>query len=64
MRSEHSCIFADESELRATVFEYVEIFYNRYRKHSSLGYQSPIQFEEKILPPMGGYLFSVRMRQK
>ncbi len=31
--------FADERELRSTVFEYVEIFYNRYRKHSSLSYQ-------------------------
>ena len=46
-------LFADESELRATVFEYVEIFYNRYRKHSSLSYQSPIQFEEKFCPHGG-----------
>lgn len=45
--------FTEECELRATVFEYVEIFYNRYRKHSSLGYQSPIQFEEKFCPPWG-----------
>jgi transposase InsO family protein len=36
------------------VFEYVEPFYNRFRKHSSLGYKSPIQFEETFLPPMGG----------
>ncbi len=45
--------FADERELRSTVFEYVEIFYNRYRKHSSLSYQSPVQFEENICPPWG-----------
>lgn len=45
--------FADESELRATVFEYIEIFYNRYRKHSSLNYQNPIQFEEIFCPPWG-----------
>ncbi len=47
-------VFEDESALRAAVFEYVEPYYNSYRKHSSLGYQSPIQFEENFLPPMGG----------
>lgn len=47
-------VFADESELRSTVFEYVEIFYNRFRKHSSLGYISPVDFEENCAPPMGG----------
>ena len=47
-------IFADEAALRTNVFEYIEIFYNRYRKHSALGYQSPLQAEEKFLPPMGG----------
>ncbi len=47
-------VFVDESELRANAFEYIELFYNRFRKHSSLEYQSPLQFEEKSLPPMGG----------
>jgi putative transposase len=47
-------VFADESELRANVFEYIEVFYNRFRKHSSLGYKSPMQFEENSAPPMGG----------
>jgi len=46
-------VFADEAELRANVFEYIEVFYNRFRKHSSLGYKSPTQFEESFLPPMG-----------
>lgn len=31
---------------RASIFEYVETFYNRIRKHSALGYQSPEQFEQ------------------
>ena len=26
-------------------FEYIEAFYNRFRKHSSLGYKSPVEFE-------------------
>ena len=47
-------VFESESEVRANAFEYIEIFYNRFRKHASLGYQSPIHFEEKKLPPMGG----------
>jgi len=47
-------VFENECELRANVFEYIEMFYNRFRKHSSLGYKNPIQFEEKFLPPRGG----------
>jgi transposase InsO family protein len=39
-------VFAGQEELKAVVFEYVEPFYNRFRKHSSLGYKSPIQFDE------------------
>lgn len=48
-------VFASEAELRAHVFDYIEVFYNRFRKHSSLGYKNPIQFEEKLAPPMGGF---------
>ena len=46
---------ADEDEARAVVFEYIEPFYNRYRKHSSLDYRSPVEFEKKLpSPPAGG----------
>lgn len=31
---------------RGLVFEYINVFYNRLRRHSSLGYVSPEQFEE------------------
>jgi hypothetical protein len=27
-------------------FEYIEVFYNRKRQHSTLGYKSPVQFLE------------------
>ena len=47
-------IFANEDQVRANVFEYIEVFYNRFRKHASLGYLSPMQAEAKFLPPMGG----------
>lgn len=33
------------SQLRSRVFEYIEVFYNRKRLHSSLGYKSPAEFE-------------------
>ena len=32
------------------LFDYIETFYNRYRLHSSLGYQSPLEFENKFIP--------------
>ncbi len=31
-------------EVRRNIFEYIEVFYNRRRKHSFLGYKSPIKF--------------------
>ena len=33
------------AEVRRNVFEYIEVFYNRQRLHSSLGYRSPVAFE-------------------
>jgi putative transposase len=38
--------FQTRSEARQAVFEYVEAFYNRVRRHSSLGYVSPVTFEQ------------------
>jgi transposase InsO family protein len=40
--------FATRSEARAELFEYIEVFYNRTRLHSSLGYISPINFESNL----------------
>ena len=36
--------YARHDGMRDTVFEYIEVFYNRTRKHSTLGYQSPAQY--------------------
>ena len=36
--------YADAQELRISLFEYVELFYNRKRMHSSLGYLAPAEF--------------------
>lgn len=37
--------FRDAAEVGHELFDYVETFYNRQRLHSSLGYQTPAQFE-------------------
>ncbi len=37
--------YRTREEARASVFEYIEAFYNRERLHSSLGYRSPVEFE-------------------
>lgn len=34
-------------EMRQTVFEYIEVDYNRTRRHSALGYLSPVNFEQQ-----------------
>nr|WP_165253776.1 IS3 family transposase [Paludisphaera soli] len=39
-------IFATRAEAKASIFEYLEVFYNRIRRHSSLGYKSPAEYEE------------------
>lgn len=37
--------FKTHGAARTALFEYIEAFYNRVRKHSTLGYLSPVQFE-------------------
>lgn len=39
--------FKTRETASSSVFEYIEIFYNRQRMHSSLGYLSPVEFEMK-----------------
>jgi putative transposase len=39
--------WATAADARAAVFEYIEVFYNRIRRHSGIGYLSPDQFEER-----------------
>lgn len=37
--------FATREDAKAKIFEYIEVFYNRERRHSSLGFKSPVDFE-------------------
>ena len=41
----HHRHYATRDQARASIFEYIEVFYNRKRLHSALGYQSPEAFE-------------------
>jgi putative transposase len=38
--------YQTRAEARQSLFEYIEVFYNRIRRHSALNYQSPTQFAE------------------
>jgi putative transposase len=44
----HRVHFATRAAARAALFEWIEIFYNRERLHSALGYQSPVDFETQL----------------
>ena len=39
---------------RTAIVEYVEGFYNRARRHSTLGYLSPVEFEERAAHSTSG----------
>ena len=40
--------FLTHSQARTTIFEYMEVWYNRQRIHSTLGYHSPVDFEQQF----------------
>jgi len=41
-------LFATKGEARREIFEYIEVYYNNQRLHSSLGYQTPSQYETEF----------------
>jgi putative transposase len=44
----HHCSFKTREEARTAVFEYIEVFYNRQRRHQSLDYVSPVDYERSM----------------
>jgi transposase InsO family protein len=46
----HGADFATRAEARAAVVEYIEVFYNNQRRHSSLGYVAPAEYERSEHP--------------
>jgi transposase InsO family protein len=48
----HRTKFQTRREAKAALFEYIEIFYNRQRRHSSIGYRTPAQARMDMMPKM------------
>ena len=44
----HRRQFATRAEVKADIFEWIEVFYNRERLHSALGFKSPVDFENNL----------------
>jgi|SRR4051812_2692677 putative transposase len=49
LKSELGDTFCNSQEAGRALFDYIEVFYNRARRHSSLGYVSPAQYEQAFL---------------
>jgi len=49
----HGRRYRTREEARADVFEYIEVFYNRTRRHSTLGSRSPVQFMQHWIAAQG-----------
>ncbi len=43
----------NRAELQSATFEYIEAFYNRQRRHSTLNMLSPANYEQLQLSPLG-----------
>ncbi len=43
----HHCDYEFREDARASIFEYIEVFYNRQRLHSTNGYEAPLVFERR-----------------
>ena len=46
----HETLFHTRAQATSEIFEYIEVFYNRVRRHSFLGYVSPMEFEKNNVP--------------
>lgn len=44
----HTQSWIDLNQIRSALFAYIEIYYNRVRKHSTLNYQSPAEYENEL----------------
>ena len=42
-------VFPTRAEASRALFEFIEIWYNRQRRHSTLGYRTPAEYEDALL---------------
>jgi putative transposase len=57
----HRRSWPTKAEARTATFDYIEVFYNRRRRHSLLGMLSPLEFENGTLRPRGASLAASRL---
>jgi putative transposase len=48
--------FLDIEDAQTEIFDYIEIYYNRVRRHSALGYRSPLNFESQYYSKLASLL--------
>lgn len=48
MERVHRKVYRTRAQSRADIFDFIEVFYNRRRRHSTLGYVIPVKFEEAL----------------
>lgn len=44
--------YVTRAEAKSAIFDYIEVFYNRQRRHSTLGYRSPLEYERQQRLPV------------
>ncbi len=45
----HHEIFTTKKQAKNAIFEWIEVFYNRERMHSSIDYKTPVDFEKELM---------------
>ncbi len=50
----HDSVFSTRKEANSVLFEYIEVYYNRVRRHSANGWLSPEAFEQKYFKNLEG----------
>jgi putative transposase len=57
----HPRIFSNRAIAKTIIAEWIEMFYNRQRLHSTIGYLSPVQFEDHYWSDFSRYLFESKI---
>ena len=58
----HGSVFATRKEANTVLFDYIEIYYSRVRRHSANGWLSPEAFEQKYFKNLEGFLSTILSR--